>query len=68
MLALWRRLPVIIRAGLTGLAAATAGTLPWALLVSLNAKYGSAVPWAVPPTALYLWLFWMLARLRRAPE
>jgi membrane protease YdiL (CAAX protease family) len=62
MIALWRRLPVIVRAALTGGLVATLGTLPWALLVSLNIRYGSAVPWAVPPTALYLWLFWRYVR------
>jgi membrane protease YdiL (CAAX protease family) len=54
----WHRVPVIIRATITGGLVAALGTLPWALLVSLNIKYWSGVPWAVPPTALYLWLFW----------
>jgi membrane protease YdiL (CAAX protease family) len=56
------RLPVIVRAVLTGGLVALAGTTPWALLVSLNTKHWSAVPWAVPPTALYLWLFWRYVR------
>jgi membrane protease YdiL (CAAX protease family) len=60
--AVWQRCPVIGRAVLTGLALATLGTAPWALLASANLKYGSAVPWAVPPTALYLWLFWRYVR------
>lgn len=58
MLSLWRRLPVIVRAVLTGLVLAAVGTTPWAVLVSANTKHWSAVPWAAPPTALYLWLFW----------
>lgn len=58
MIAAWHRIPVIIRAALTGLLVATLGTVPWALLVSLNTRYWSSIPWAVPPTALYLWLFW----------
>ncbi len=58
MLSLWRRLPVIVRAVLTGVVVAGAGTIPWAVLVSANSKHWSAVPWAVPPAALYLWLFW----------
>jgi len=62
ILTLWRRLPVVVRAVLAGLAVATAGTAPWAALVSLNTKHASAVPWAVPPTALYLWLFWRYVR------
>jgi membrane protease YdiL (CAAX protease family) len=62
MIALWHRLPVIARAALTGGLVATLGTLPWALLVSLNIKYWSGVPWAVPPTAVYLWFFWRYVR------
>jgi membrane protease YdiL (CAAX protease family) len=60
--AVWLRCPVILRAVLAGVALATIGTTPWALLVSANLKHGAAVPWAVPPTALYLWLFWRYAR------
>ena len=62
MVALWRRLPVIVRAAATGLLVATLGTGPWALLVGANLRHGSSVPWAVPPTALYLWLFWRWVR------
>jgi membrane protease YdiL (CAAX protease family) len=58
MLSLWRRFPVVVRAVLTGSVLGAVGTTPWAVLVSANSKYWSAVPWAVPPTALYLWLFW----------
>ncbi len=58
MIALWHRVPVIIRATITGGIVAALGTVPWALLVSLNTKHWPAIPWAVPPTALYLWLFW----------
>jgi len=47
-----------IRAVLTGVAVAGAGTLPWAGLVSANIRHRSAVPWAVPIMAAYLWLFW----------
>ncbi len=58
MLSLWRRLPVILQAVLTGVVVAGAGTIPWGVLASANFKHWSAVPWAVPPAALYLWLFW----------
>ena len=60
--AVWKRCPVMLRAVLTGLALATIGTTPWAFLASANLKHGSAVPWAAPPTVLYLWLFWRYAR------
>ncbi|MBI1802829.1 MAG: CPBP family intramembrane metalloprotease [Ignavibacteriae bacterium] len=62
MIALWRRLPVIVRAVLIGGMIGGAGTLPWGLLVSANQKFLPSVPWAVPPTALYLWLFWRYVR------
>ena len=47
------------RAVLTGLAAAAAGSLPWAVLVSANARHQSTLPWAVPLMAMYLWLYWL---------
>ena len=58
---LWRRLPVVIRAVISGLLLAASGTIPWAILVSANSKHITALPWAVVPTALYLWLWWRLA-------
>src|SRR5688572_12411915 len=60
--AVWFQIPVLARAVLTGLAAAIAGTLPWALLVSANAKYFSVLPWAVPIMAAYLMLYWRYVR------
>lgn len=59
---LWARLPVIVRALISGGLLATAGTVPWALIAGLNLKHMPSVPWAVPPAALYLWLFWRYAR------
>ncbi len=54
----WRRLPAVVRALLAGAVAGAAGSLPWSLFASANIMYGSAVPWAVIPTALYLYLYW----------
>ena len=62
LLLLWRRLPIIVRAILSGSVLATVGTLPWALLSEANLKFLPAVPWSVPLMALYLWLFWRYAR------
>ena len=45
-----------------GGAFAAAGTLPWAALVKANMEYMPWLPWAVPVTALYLWLFWRTVR------
>jgi hypothetical protein len=55
---LWLRLPVVARAVLIGAAAAAAGTLPWAALLSANTRHQSGLPWAVPVMAMYLWLYW----------
>lgn len=66
--ALWVRLPVLVQAVLTGLAVATAGTIPWATLVSANIKHQPALPWAVPIMAVYLWLFWRYVRGEGWPQ
>jgi membrane protease YdiL (CAAX protease family) len=55
---LWLRLPVVGRAVLIGMAVASLGTIPWAVLVWANTRYHSALPWAVPVMALYLWWYW----------
>jgi membrane protease YdiL (CAAX protease family) len=55
---IWEKMPVMLKAIITGIVVATAGTTPWAALVSLNLKYGTEVPWSVPITAIYLWFFW----------
>jgi len=62
MRALWLRVPLLVRAVLTGLAAAMAGAVPWALLVSANTRRLPVVPWAVPVMAAYLWLYWRYVR------
>jgi membrane protease YdiL (CAAX protease family) len=55
---IWKRVPVILRAVLAGFIVAAVGTLPWAGLATLNQKYASGIPWAVPIMAVYLWLYW----------
>src|SRR5262245_18922096 len=65
---LWIRVPIVVRAILVGGIAALLGTSPWAFLVSLNLRHGSAVPWAVAPTALYLWLYVWYARGKGWPR
>jgi membrane protease YdiL (CAAX protease family) len=62
MLLFWRRSPVVVRALLAGMAAAIVGTTPWALLVSANLRNWPTIPWAVPPTAVLLWLYWRYLR------
>jgi membrane protease YdiL (CAAX protease family) len=41
-----------------GMLVMLAGTIPRNLLFAANLRYLPGVPWAVPLTALYLWLFW----------
>lgn len=68
MHALWVRLPVLVRAVVTGFAVATAGTVPWAALVAANIKHMPTLPWAVPIMAAYLWLFWRYVRGEGWPQ
>jgi membrane protease YdiL (CAAX protease family) len=58
MLSIWQRLPVIVRAVFAGVAVSLAGLLPWVFFVTWNQKVLVRVPWALVPTAIYLWLFW----------
>ncbi len=58
MLALWRRLPTLVRAPIAGLVVAAAGTYPWAMLATWNQRVLVRVPWAVLPMGVYLWLYW----------
>ncbi len=62
MHAIWSRIPVAVRAVLVGGVVAALGSVPWTLLVSLNSKHWPAVPWSVPPTAVYLRFFWRYFR------
>ena len=48
----------ILRSVLVGLLVMLAGTIPRNLLFAANLRYFQNVPWAVPLTAAYLWVFW----------
>ena len=45
-----------------------AGTIPRNLLFAANLRYFTAVPWAVPLTAVYVWLFWRYLNGAGPPE
>jgi membrane protease YdiL (CAAX protease family) len=49
---------VIIQAVLIGMAIMLAGTIPRNVLFAANLRYFTGVPWAVPITAAYIWIFW----------
>ena len=59
---IWLGMPIALRAVLTGVTVAAAGTVPWAWLVSANITHESALPWSVPIMAIYLWLYWLFVR------
>jgi len=56
--AMWRGLPVVPRAILTGLAVSSAGTVPWVVLAGLNSKLVPTLPWSAAVMSCYLWLYW----------
>ncbi len=57
-LGLWRRLPAIIRALVVGFVILQlGGSVPGALLVA-NLKLSPSIPWFLPATGIWLWLFW----------
>ncbi|MDP4261829.1 MAG: type II CAAX endopeptidase family protein [Bacteroidota bacterium] len=58
MLSAWKRLPLIVRAILTGGIAAAVGTFTWSLLVQANLKILPGVPWSIFPASFFLWIFW----------
>ena len=57
-LRLWRRIPVILRAALIAELVASIGDLPPAGLMLANLKLFPRIPWLLPATAVWLWLFW----------
>jgi membrane protease YdiL (CAAX protease family) len=55
---LWRRIPVILRAALIAEILNDVGNLPPGGFMLANLKLWPSVPWLLPATALWLWLFW----------
>lgn len=55
---LWRRLPVVVRAVVVGEIVATVGGFLPELFILGNLKLSPTVPWLLPATAVWLWLFW----------
>ncbi len=67
-LRLWGRLPVIVRGIVIGqLILAVGGFLPGVLLL-VNLKLSPNIPWFVPLTAIWLWLFWQYLNGRGWPQ
>lgn len=53
---------LIGRAVLVGMIVLFVGTIPRNLVFAANLRFFAAVPWAVPATAVLLWLFWRYVR------
>ena len=58
----------IVQAVVVGMLVLLAGTIPRNLLFAANLRYFKAVPWAVPLTAVYVWLFWRYLNGAGPPE
>jgi membrane protease YdiL (CAAX protease family) len=55
---LWQQIPVILRAALIAELVSIVGGLPPGGLMLANLKFLPSVPWLLPATGLWLWLFW----------
>ena len=60
MMRLWRLVPAVVRAVLVGELATSIGGLA-ALFLLWNLRFLPRVPWSIPATAAWLWLFWRYA-------
>jgi len=52
-----RRVPVAMRAIVTGFLVSSAAVVPWGALVQTNVKVGMGIPWAAGVMAAYLFLY-----------
>ena len=57
MLAIWQRLPVVVRAVVLGMLVMLLA-IPWSILAAVNFSLYPAIPWSVAVMALYMWLCW----------
>ncbi len=51
----WQRIPILVRALLTGLGVQLLGVVPFSILVQINLTTSPSIPWAVPVELLLLW-------------
>jgi membrane protease YdiL (CAAX protease family) len=61
LLAVWNRLPVIVRALAVAYVAQTIGSTLGVLPLVGNTKFLRDLPWALPATLLLMWAFWWYA-------
>lgn len=65
---MWTRLPLPLRAVVTGLVVTLVPTLVWAALAVTNMRATPRVPWAAPVMAGLLWLYWRYLRGEGPPR
>lgn len=54
----WQRLPLTLRAILSGLLVVGMGTTPWTVLFAVNSRLAPSIPWSVGAMAIYLIGYW----------
>jgi membrane protease YdiL (CAAX protease family) len=55
---MWKKLPVLLRAPLTGLLVTAIPSTLWGALVTANFRSHSQVPWSTIVIACFLWSYW----------
>ena len=54
----WNRVPLIIRALITGSLVFLVGTLVWSIVLGINMKVAPSIPWGAVVMMLFLWEYW----------
>jgi membrane protease YdiL (CAAX protease family) len=61
LVAIWRRLPVLVRAPIVAFVVLNVGSALGVLPLFGNTKLLTSVPWALPATLVIMWAFWLYA-------
>jgi membrane protease YdiL (CAAX protease family) len=61
LVAIWRRLPVLVRAPIVAFVVLNVGSTLGVLPIVGNMKLLPSVPWALPTTLVIMWAFWLYA-------
>ena len=64
----WQRIPLIVRAIVSGFLITGALTIPWSMLAAANLKHWPSIPWSALITAPALWLYWQYLKGRGWPR
>src|SRR6202049_1442804 len=61
LVAIWRRLPVLVRAPIVAFVLMNVGATLGVLPIFANTKLLTSVPWGLPATLVITWAFWLYA-------